>query len=191
MYCGSVFTVRVIHPAAGLDQFQIKGSDLEGVNLFSCCVGNGKGKFFHIGFAEGFPSGEGFEDIINGFFGKADGHHPAVEHVLTEDPGKVFRNDQIDFMTLQYPGGMFPGGTAAEVGSCYDDAFSGDIPFGIESGQGKIFQTLGFKGGLGGFRQIFCRNDLIGIDIGTVQKEDFTAEIFHGTKLLEFVLFSL
>jgi hypothetical protein len=86
---------------------------------------------------------------------------------------------------------MFPGRTAAEIGSGYDDTFSGDIPFGIESGQSKIFQTIGLEGGFGGLRQIFCRDDLIGIDIGTVQKEDFTAEIFHGIKLLEFILFNL
>ena len=42
------------------------------------------------------------------FFAELDGENAAVEHVLPEDPGKAFGDDDVDIVDLEGPDGMFP-----------------------------------------------------------------------------------
>ena len=60
-------------------------------------------------------------DEPNLFFGKPEGEQAVLEAVVVEDIGETGRNDALDAVVSQCPGGMLPGGTAAEIVAGHQD----------------------------------------------------------------------
>ena len=80
-----------------------------------------------IGFYAGLPAGKGGKQPVDGFARQFHGHHAAVEHVLTKDPGETFAHHQVDAVDFKGPGGVFAGAATAEIGPGDDDLLVGDI----------------------------------------------------------------
>ena len=62
---------------------------------------NDKSIVFKVRFKMRFFACQFFKNIINGLTGKFHRHHSAVEHILSENPGKVFSNNQMDVVGLK------------------------------------------------------------------------------------------
>jgi len=89
----------------------------------------------------------------------------------SEDAGEGFAHDHRYAVDLQHPGGVLPGGSAAEIGPRHDHPGApGLLSLGVEAGELEVFQYVGLQVCLGYFRQVARRNDFIGIDIVTVKK---------------------
>jgi hypothetical protein len=138
----SIVAIGVFYPTPGFNQRPGKFGQRK-LNVFCliprCYFEN---LLFQIRFYGCFPPGETLEKSIDGRCRQLNGQHPAVEHVLPEDTGKAFGNNQMNTVYFQGPGGMLTGRTAAEIRAGNDDAFAGDIFLSPETIYAEIFKKV-------------------------------------------------
>ena len=175
-----IILVGVIHPSTGHHQCLVEGRDLEAEGFLLAATAHGHGSGLDVDAHGGVVIPGMGEDQVQIGLGQFYGGHATVEHVLAEDAGKGLGDYGGDTVDLEDPGRVFPGRTTAKVGAGEDyPGIFRSRPFCIETGQFQVFQNIGFKIFLGDLGQVLGRNDLVGVYVAAVEKEDRASECFH------------
>src|SRR5574344_348523 len=74
---------------------------------------------------------------------------------------------------------MFARRAAAEILAGNNYFLTGDVCLGVKAVKLKILKKVGFERLLRNLSQVFCRNDFVRVDVGTIQEKYFSTKFFH------------
>jgi hypothetical protein len=177
----SVFRVGEFNPAAGFDERLVEMRERKRDRpALSFSPGENQRFLGKINIADGGRLVASRKEPVDFLLGKLNGQHAAIEHVLPENAGKTFSHDNVNVIYLQRPRRVFARGPAPEI--CTGDDNTGPfqrVALWVKLRELEVFEQMRRERLLGHLGEVFCRNDLVRIDVRSVKKQDRSAECFH------------
>ena len=123
--------------------------------------------------------------LLHLLVGKLDDHHAGLCRVRAEDVPEGRRDDDVEAVVLQRPGGMLAGGAAAEVAAGDQDPGAGELGL-VELEAGPLVaivveapieeRVLAIARPLDALEELL-RDDLVRVDVGTVEHRDASLDM--------------